>query len=152
LFLYLFFKFLHVFSAMISVGANMSYGVWLMKGNKEKEHLLFSVKGIKFLDDFVANPCYFIALISGFIMLYLSTGSIKPFTWNLYALILFSFMGIIAFIFYTPYLSKQIKLLEENKYDSDEYKSLEKKQNYIGYILGLIALVIVILMVFKPSI
>lgn len=149
---YLLFKFIHVLSAIVAVGANMSYGVWLAKANKEKEHLLFSLKGIKFLDDFVANPCYILALISGFIMIYTSTGSFKPFSWNLYGLILFLFMGIVAFIFYTPYLSKQIKLVEENKTETDEYKKLDKKQTYIGYLLGLIAFLILILMVFKPSI
>ena len=79
-------------------------------------------------------------------------GSIKPYSWNLYALILFSIMGIIAFFFYTPYLSKQIKLLEEKKYETTEYKILENKQQYIGIILTNLVLLIIFLMVFKPNI
>lgn len=150
--LYLSIKFIHILSAIIAVGFNISYGFLLFKGNKEKEHLLFTLKSIKFLDDFIANPCYFLALFTGFYMNYLMLGSIKPYSWNLYALILFSIIGIIAFFFYTPYLGKQIKLVEEKKYETNEYKVLENKQQYIGIILTILVFMIIFLMVFKPNI
>lgn len=150
--LYLSIKLIHVLSAIIAVGFNISYGFLLLKANKDKEHLLFTLKSIKFLDDYIANPCYFLALFTGFYMNYILMGSIKPYSWNLYALILFSIMGIIAFFFYTPYLSKQIKLLEEKKYNTTEYTILENKQRYIGIILTILVFIIVFLMVFKPNI
>ena len=43
--LYQILKFIHVFAAIIAVGFNFSYIVWLVKGKMEKEHLLFSLKG-----------------------------------------------------------------------------------------------------------
>lgn len=149
--LYLSIKLLHILSAIISIGSNISYAMWIYKGNKEKEHFLFTLKGIFFLDSYIANPFYFIALITGFIMIYLSTGNIKPFSWNLYGLIIFSLMGFLAFFFYTPLLKKQISLVEENKIESIEYQEVNRKQNIIGFILTFMSIIILALMVFKPS-
>ena len=148
--LYQFLKFVHVFAAIIAVGFNFSYIVWLVKGKMEKEHLVFALKGIKLMDDRVANPCYGLALITGFVMVYIGEYNILSVSWILYPIILFSIMGILAFGFYSPTLKKQIKVLEELGIDFPEYKSIEKKQTIIGVILFVLAVAVVGNMVIKP--
>jgi Predicted integral membrane protein (DUF2269) len=149
--LYQILKFIHVFAAIIAVGFNFSYIVWLVKGKMEKEHLLFSLKGIKLMDDRVANPCYGLALITGFAMAYVAGYNILAVPWILYPLILFAIMGILAFGFYSPTLKKQIKIVEECGGDSSEYKAIEKRQMLIGGILFVLAVAVVAMMVIKPS-
>jgi hypothetical protein len=148
--LYQILKFVHVFAAIIAVGFNFSYIVWLVKGKMEKEHLLFSLRGIKLMDDRVANPCYGLALITGFSMTYVAGYNILEVSWILYPLILFGIMGILAFGFYSPTLRKQIKIVEKYGGDSPEYKAIEKRQMFIGVTLFVLAVAVVAIMVIKP--
>lgn len=148
--LYQILKFIHVFAAIIAVGFNFSYIVWLVKGKMEKGHLLFSLRGIKLMDDRVANPCYGVALITGFAMVYIAGYDILTLSWILYPIILFAIMGILAFGFYSPALKKQIKIVEKYGSDSPEYKAIEKRQMFIGVILFILAVSVVAIMVIKP--
>ena len=148
--LYQILKFIHVFAAIIAVGFNFSYIVWLVRGKMQKEHLLYSLRGIKLMDDRVANPCYGLALISGFAMTYVGEYNILAVSWILYPLILFGIMGLLAFGIYSPNLKKQIKIVEEFGGDSHEYKAIEKKQMVTGVILFVLAFLIVAIMVMKP--
>ena len=148
--LYQILKFIHVFAAIIAVGFNFSYIVWLVRGKMQKEHLLYSLRGIKLMDDRVANPCYGLALISGFAMTYVGEYNILAVSWILYPLILFGIMGLLAFGIYSPNLKKQIKIVEEFGGDSHEYKAIEKKQMVTGVILFVLAFSIVAIMVMKP--
>ncbi|HEX6223269.1 MAG TPA: DUF2269 family protein [Chryseolinea sp.] len=148
--LYQILKFIHVFAAIIAVGFNFSYIVWLVRGKMQKEHLLYSLRGIKLMDDRVANPCYGLALISGFAMTYVGEYNILAVSWILYPLILFGIMGLLAFGIYSPNLKKQIKIVEEYGGDSHEYKAIEKKQMLTGVILFVLAFSIVAIMVIKP--
>src|SRR5687767_4427202 len=86
--LYQILKFIHVFSAIIAVGFNFSYIIWMVKGKMEKDHLLFALRGVKFMDGKVANPCYALVLVSGFAMAYVADYNILSVTWILYPLIL----------------------------------------------------------------
>ena len=102
------------------------------------------------MDDRVANPCYGLAVTTGFAMTYVAGYNLLEVSWILYPLILFSVMGILAFGFYSPTLKKQIKIAEEYGGDSPEYKAIEKKQLIIGVALFALALAIVAIMVIKP--
>jgi uncharacterized membrane protein len=148
--LYQIIKFVHVFSVIIAVGFNFSYIVWMVKGKMEKEHLIFALRGIKFMDGKVANPCYGIILISGFSMAYIADYNILSVTWIFYPLILFGIMGILAFGLYSPTLKKQIVLLENNGMDTPQYKAIERRQMVLGGVLFALAVAIIAIMVIKP--
>ena len=61
-------KFFHVLLAIIAVGFNASYGIWIARASKEREHELHVLRGIKILDDRFANPAYGLLLVTGLIM------------------------------------------------------------------------------------
>jgi hypothetical protein len=149
--LYAIVKLVHVLVAIIAVGFNLSYVIWLVKGKMETSHLLFSLKGIKLMDDKIANPCYILALLSGLTLTYIAHYNILATPWIFYSLILFAFMGIVGFGFYSPTLSKQIKILQALGSDSAEYKAIDKKQTMLGIVLFTLALLIVAIMVIKPQ-
>jgi uncharacterized membrane protein len=148
--LYQIIKFVHVFSVIIAVGFNFSYIVWMVKGKMEKEHLIFALRGIKFMDGKVANPCYGIILISGFSMAYIADYNILSVTWIFYPLILFGIMGILAFGLYSPTLKKQIVMLENNGMDTPQYKAIERRQMLLGGVLFALSVAIIAIMVIKP--
>lgn len=45
--LYEFLKFLHVLLAIVAVGANATYGIWLARAAREPEHTGYALKGIQ---------------------------------------------------------------------------------------------------------
>src|SRR5256714_13466090 len=63
--LYPYIKFLHVLLAIIAVGFNASYGMWLARAAREPAHLGHVLRGIKTLDDRFANPAYGLLLLTG---------------------------------------------------------------------------------------
>lgn len=51
--------------AIIAVGFNASYAIWVSRAAKEPEHELHVLRGVKFLDDRIANPAYGVLLLTG---------------------------------------------------------------------------------------
>jgi hypothetical protein len=143
-------KFIHVFSVIIAVGFNFSYIIWMVKGKMEKDHLLFALRGIRFMDGKVANPCYGLILITGLTMAYIADYNILSVTWIFYQLVLFGIMGVLAFAVYSPTLKKQIDTLERQDENSPGYRAMERKQMVVGAILFTLAVAIIAIMVIKP--
>ena len=54
--LYTVLKFVHVVLAIVALGFNASYGLWLRRAAQEPEHAPHVLRGIKFLDDRLATP------------------------------------------------------------------------------------------------
>lgn len=144
-------KLLHILAAIIAVGFNLSYVVWLVRGKMNRSHQLFALQGVKFMDDWLANPSYIVGLVTGLLMCYINQINIVKVHWILVPLVLFGVMGIVAFGFYSPTLSKQIRLLQEKGDQDSEYKAVDKKQTILGVILFVFALTIVGIMVIKPD-
>ncbi|MGH2773103.1 MAG: DUF2269 family protein [Actinomycetota bacterium] len=72
-------KYVHVLAAIIAVGFNASYGVWLARSAKEPEHEGYALRTIKVLDDRFANPAYVLLLITGALMVWVSDLEISTF-------------------------------------------------------------------------
>jgi uncharacterized membrane protein len=149
--MYLILKLIHILAAIVALGFNFSYAIWTARGEKSPEHLLFVLKGIKFLDDYAANPSYLVSVITGLAMSYLAGYPILETRWIFYALVIFSGMGILGFGFYTPALRKQIQILESQGASSAAYQQANFRQSIIGWVLFLFALCVLGLMVFKPQ-
>ena len=98
---YLLLKWIHVLMAITALGANITYGLWLARADREPQYLAFALRGVKALDDRVANPAYGILLLTGIAMVYL--GRIPWSTpWLLTGLILYVILVVIAAAGYTP--------------------------------------------------
>ena len=142
-------KYIHILSAIIAVGLNISYGIWLARAQSEPTHTTFALKGIKFLDDRVANPAYGVLLLTGLLMVFLMPYPILTF-WIDAALVLFAILVVVAFTQYTPGLRSQIQLAERGEISSAEYVRLNGRNRISGSALGVLVLLILVLMVFKP--
>lgn len=143
-------KFIHVLLAIVAVGFNASYGIWLARAARAPQptqsHVL---RTIKFLDDRVANPAYALLLITG---LFMAFGAGIPFNrlWiagsiGLWLVLIFVGLGV-----YTPTLRDQIRVLESEGPGSEEYQRLSARGRSVGIVLGIIVVAIVFLMVTKP--
>ena len=143
-------KTLHIFFAIVAVGVNITYGIWQARAARETEHMGFALRGIKFLDDRVANPSYAGLLVVGIILVLIGPYDFTTF-WIAVAIGLYLLMGAIAIAFYSPTLKRQIAAYESGGAASAEFQALGARGRMLGIILAVIVIAILILMVVKPS-
>lgn len=148
---YLTFKYLHVLFAITAVGANLTYAVWGARAKSDKEHLGFALRGIKFLDDRVANPAYGGLLISGLAMTIIGPVSLTKTRFAQLGLLGFIVVAAIAGALYTPTLKKQIQALDESGPESPAFRALDQRGTIVGIVIGVALALIVLDMVFKPT-
>ena len=142
-------KLIHVLLATIAVGFNASYGIWLSRAAREPEHELHVLRGIRTLDRF-ANPAYALLLVTGLWMVIISPITLTTF-WIAAALVLYALVLILGLGVYTPTLRRQIRVLETEGAQSDQYQWLSRRGTIVGIVLAVLVIVIVGLMVLKPA-
>jgi uncharacterized membrane protein len=143
-------KLVHVLAAIVAVSANVTYGIWIMRGARDRAALGFALQGVKLLDDRVANPAYGLLLATGIGMVLVGKLPVTT-PWLLAALVLYVSAVLPGLLGYTPTLKKQIVLLESTRPDSSEYRAAAGRGVVLGIILGVLTLGIVVLMVLKPG-
>jgi uncharacterized membrane protein len=143
-------KFIHVLLAIIAVGFNASYAIWLRRAAKEPDHELHVLQGIKVLDDRFANPAYGLLLVTGLAMVAISGVRITDF-WVAGALALYAITVAGGALVYTPTLRRQIEVLQSEGPRSEEYQRLARRGNALGVGLAVVVIGIVFLMVTKPT-
>jgi uncharacterized membrane protein len=142
-------KVLHILLAIVAVGFNISYSIWLARAAREPQHLGYALRGIKFLDDRVANPAYVGLAVVG-VVLVLMRWSFTTF-WILLAIALYVLMAVVALAFYSPILSRQIAVYEADGAGGAEFTTLSARGRTVGALLGAMVLVILVVMVVKPG-
>jgi uncharacterized membrane protein len=148
--LYTALKLVHILLAITAVGFNASYAIWLGRaGQMSKEINEFALRGVKFMDDRIANPAYGLILVTGLLMVFIGPWSLTT-RWIDAALVVFVILVLMAVFGYTPALRNQIKALETGGPGSAEYKAAAARQNLVGILFVLPVLLILYLMVFKP--
>src|SRR5262245_58346147 len=143
-------KFLHVLLAIVAVGFNATYGIWLARAAKEPEHERFTLRGVQLLDDRFANPAYALLLVTGLLMVWIGDLDFPQF-WIIAALVLYAVAVGLGLFVYTPTLRKQIAALESRGAASAEFQAFSKRGTIVGIVLALDVTVIVFLMVTKPT-
>lgn len=143
-------KWVHVLSAIVALGANVTYGIWLGRAARKPEVLPFTLKTIKVLDDRVANPAYALLLITGLAMVWLARFQLAT-PWILTSLVLYVGLLLLGLLGYTPTLKRQIELIEREGPASQAFQDMSRRATVQGAILGVLAVAIVFMMVVKPA-
>src|SRR2546425_9003745 len=119
--LFLIIKFLHVVLAIIAVGFNASYGVWLARVAREPVPTQsFVLRGIKRLDDWFANPAYVLLAVTGVTMVFIGELRFTTF-WIAGGIVLWAIAGALGFFASTPMLRNQTCALEKTGPQSEDY-------------------------------
>ena len=143
-------KFVHVVLAIIAVGFNASYGIWIVRSARDPEHIGFAVRTIKFIDDRFANPAYGLLLLTGLLMV-ASAGYPLTTLWIAAALVLYVIVVVLAFAVVTPNLRAQIRALESDGPGSETFRAAAARGRTFGILVSVLVLGIVFLMVVKPT-
>lgn len=144
-------KLIHILLAIVAVGANATYGVWITRARKQPEHMAFALRGVKFIDDYIANPCYVLLPLTGITLMWRQGITFTTAKWAGSALILWVVLAVVAIGVYSPTLRAQIRVLETEGTGSAALAQLDRRASMVGPLLGVIALAIVFMMVVKPS-
>jgi uncharacterized membrane protein len=146
---YVLLKFVHVVSAIVAVGFNASYGIWLARAAREPQHLAHVLEGVKTVDN-IANAFYGLLLLTGLAMVFVGGLSFST-VWIAAALVLYVLMLVLAIGLYTPAARAQRAALATSGPGSAEYRRLEARSTALGLVLMVIVVAIVFLMVVKPT-
>lgn len=149
--LYPWLKALHIFFAIVAVGLNISYAVWQARAAREPEHMGYALRGIKFLDDRIANPAYGGLLVVGILLVMLGPWEFTQ-LWVLAAIGLYLVMGAVAFLLYSPTLTRLIASYESGGAATAEFAALSGRSRVVGIVLAMIVVAIILLMVLKPGV
>ena len=108
------------------------------------------IRGIKFVDDRIANPAYGLLLVTGLLEVYLGGYGIGT-SWIDIALVLYVVLAVVAAAIYSPTLKKQIAVVASSGVTSPEAIQLASRGRFVGISLGVLAIAIVFVMVVKPT-
>jgi uncharacterized membrane protein len=148
--LFLLIKWIHVLSAITAVGANVTYGIWMVRASREPKVLPFVLHSIKLIDDRVANPLYVLLLLTGLTMAFILPIPLTT-PWLLTALVLYAIATLLGMAVFVPVFRRQIQLLETESLESPAYQAIAKRARVLGFVVGIDVIVIVFLMVVKPA-
>ena len=144
-------KVLHVLLAIVAVGSNITYGVWQVRAAREPQHIGWALRGVKFIDDRIANPAY-IGLGAVGVLLVLTGPWRFEMLWIAIAIALYVALMVIGIGVYTPTLSRQIRVYEADGPQSAAFTALSGRSRIFGAVLGVIVVTIVAIMVLKPGV
>ena len=144
----------HILCAITALGANITYFPWLLRVGKDPQVLGFTLRTIKMMDDWIANPAYILALFTGDgLVRYAeaSEGFSYATPWIVSALGLYALVAVLGLFVYSPMLKKQIKLAESVGADAPEYTRVAQTGLYIGFAIVALTIIITFLMAVKPQ-
>ena len=148
--LYLILKFVHVVLAIIAVGANATYGVWLALGAREPQHLRTLLRGVEFLDRRIANPAYGLLLLTGLAMVAIGQLNVRT-PWITAAMILYVLAIAVGVAGFGRAMRQQVRAADGPGPTSDAYRQAASSAQTWGLVFLLIVLLLVFDMVTKPA-
>lgn len=148
--LYLLLKFVHVLLAIVALGANLTYGVWLSRAGRDPSQLRYTLAGIHFLDSRIANPAYALMLVTGLAMVWVNAIPIETF-WIAASLVLYVAVVILGIAVYAPLVRQQRAALERGGPTDPDYVAAERRSTTLGIVTTIVVVAIVFLMVTKPT-
>jgi uncharacterized membrane protein len=149
-FLYPWLKIGHILLAIVAVGFNFTYGILIRRAAREPEHMGHVLRSVKVLDDRFATPAYILLPVVGVAMVFIGGYDITD-LWILGSLVLWAVVAALGVTQYSPTLRRQIASLDEGGAATAEFQSLTARGNAIGAVIGVVVVVIISLMVLKPT-
>lgn len=148
--MYLTLKFLHVFLAIIAVGFTASFGLILgraAKGGADARELKFALGTIKVMSR-IGHICFLLLLVTG-----IGLVQVAGYPWYLWlklsgAIVIFALL--VAQFLLLPTVPRRLAILETKGPTDPEFIALSKRSAALGGLLGLLSLVVIGLMVWKP--
>jgi len=141
-------KLVHVLAAIVAVGANVTYAIWLRRAGRDRVRLLFVIETVRAIDRRVANPGYVVLLVTGVLMI---AGGLYSFTtgWIVAAVGLYVLTALLGLLAFAPAIRRQLAEAAKDP-ASTTYAAAASRSAALGLLTTAIVVAIVALMVLKP--
>jgi uncharacterized membrane protein len=143
------FKLIHILAVISAVGANATYQFWYSRAGRDKDKLVWTIENVRLLDRRIANPSYIIALVAGILTVITGSFSFES-LWISLSIVLYVVVAVIGMALYAPAMRRQQALAEADP-TTAEYAAAANRSRILGGVATLLVLVIVVLMVVKPT-
>jgi uncharacterized membrane protein len=145
---FLLLKLVHVASAIVAVGANVTYAIWLSRAHRDRAHLVFVIETIRFLDRRLALPAYGLVLLTGIVMV---ARGVYSFTtgWIVAAIGLYLLAVVVGIVAFSPTIRRQLAEARRDP-SSAAYAELARRNTTLTLVTLTVVGAIVVLMVTKP--
>jgi len=141
-------KVVHVLSAIVAVGANVTYAFWLRGAGADRDRLIDRIEGVRRLDRRLANPAYIVVLVTGILMVITGAYSFET-RWIAASIVLYVATAVIGIAAFAPAIRRQLAEAERDP-ASAAYAVAQRRASLLGIITIGIVVIIVVLMVTKP--
>jgi uncharacterized membrane protein len=145
---FLLLKLVHVASAIVAIGANVTYAIWMSRAHRDRAHLVFVIETIRFLDRRLALPAYGLVLLTGIAMV---ARGVYSFTtgWIVAAISLYLLAVLVGIVAFSPTIRRQLAEARRDP-SSAAYAELARRNNILTLVTLAVVGAIVVLMVTKP--
>ena len=143
------FKLVHILAVITAVGANATYQFWYARAGRDKDRLVWVIENVRLLDRRIANPSYGIAFVAGAATVVTGGFSFES-LWVAASIVIFIIVAIIGSVLYAPAIRRQQALAQVDP-TTPEYGAAARRSRMLGGIATGLVLVIVVLMVVKPT-
>jgi uncharacterized membrane protein len=141
-------KVIHVLSAIVAVGANVTYAFWLRRAGRDRTRLVDAISGVRTLDARLANPAYILVLVTGIGMVLTGAYSFET-GWIAASIALYVATVVLGITAFGPAIRRQLAEAERDP-SSAAYTAAERRSNLLVMLTAATVVVIVVLMVAKP--
>lgn len=145
---FLLLKLTHVLSAIVAVGANMTYAFWLR--TTDPDHLAYVIRGVRRLDRRLANPAYVMLLVTGVLMVLTGAFNFSQ-GWIQVAIVLYVLVALIGISLLGPAIRRQAAEADRDA-ASVAYAAAATRTTRLLLLTTGLVVVIVFLMVVKPAV
>lgn len=139
---------LHILSALVAVGATVSYFFWMRRAALVPESRKFTLETLRMLELRMVSPAYVILFLTGLGLIDRARWAWSTPWLELSILLFIVLMGLVGF--HTRLIRRQIALTEEDSSTSNEYESAHARGRILLLAKVVVIIVLVYLMVFKP--
>ena len=143
------FRLVHVLAVISAVGANATYQFWYARAGRDSAQLVWVIEGVRRLDQRVANPSYLLAFLAGAATVLTGPYSFSS-LWISASVVLFIVVAAIGGALYAPAMRRQQALAQADPSSAD-YDTAARRSRMLGTLATALVVVIVALMVVKPT-
>jgi len=145
---YTFLKWLHVVSACIGFGSNVTHFFWLLSANSDPHSRANMLRLVKKIDDRLAVPAYVLAIACGVAMWWLRWPADA--SWIVASVAITALLAAMGTA-YGPFMKRWIRLAREPVPEPPQLAALSRRLTAWWAAISLSVLVVLYLMVWKPD-
>jgi uncharacterized membrane protein len=142
-------RFLHVLSAVVAVGTNLTYRVLLARAHREPAHLGHVLETIRVLDRRVAMPGYAVVLVTGLLLVWMGPATITT-SWVLASLVVFVVVAVIGAAALAPAMRAMRQHVAAGGHETPEYRRAQVRAYRLIAVATALVVIILYFMVAKP--